>query len=65
MSAVSGTVVPVLFFSKIAPVGQTERQPPQSSHSVSSQEWPWVGTMRASGPRPSKVRAEHCITSCV
>ena len=31
-------------FSYSAPVGQTDRQPPQSSHSVSSQERSQVGT---------------------
>src|SRR5262249_58359744 len=52
-------------FSYSAPVGQTERHPPQSSHSVSSHPRPQVGTTPASGPRPSSESAEHCITSCV
>ena len=56
---------PVVNFSKMAPVGQTERQPPHSSHSVSSHDSPCVGTIRASAPRPSNTSAEHIITSCV
>ncbi len=52
-------------FSYSEPVGHTDRQPPQSSHSVSSHERPHVGTTRASAPRPSSESAEHCITSCV